>query len=296
MKLSDAVKLLNEPTGQHLDKIYIPSLGREILFKPLTTSDVKTLTRMSIIDDFDINVEGLKLALFDKLCTEDLSNTAVKNDNGEILYPAISSATITQIDYLSFLIGIRQMLKNDVTYNFTCRKEGCNTKFTHIIKLDEEFADTIYEFKRQTEFFEKVDEKTNNIWKFELTNFTMADYIYFRYFIEKLREKDEDSPDVTFETKFVKPILYIKNIWINDDIIEDWQSLLFPDKLSFWNQIPPDLTINTIGANNDTLYNFIINKFAEEKLEQKIENLTVTCPNCHTKYGGIFSFENFFTF
>ena len=157
-------------------------------------------------------------------------------------------------------------------------------------------AYTIYEFKRQTEFFEKVDENTNNIWKFELTNFTMSDYIYFRYFIEKLREKDEDSPDVTFETKFVKPILYIKNIWINDDIIEDWQSLLFPDKLSFWNQIPPDLTINTIGANNDTLYNFIINKFAEEKLEQKIENLTVTCPNCHTKYGGIFSFENFFTF
>lgn len=296
MKIKDAVKILSEPTGQHLEQIYVPSLGRNVLFKPLTTADVKTLTRMSITDDFDINIEGLKLGLFDKLCTEDLSNTEVKTEDGKILYPAVSSSTITQIDYLSFLIGIRQMLKNEVTYSFTCKKENCNTKFNHIIKLDEEFADTIYDFKRQTEFFEKVDEKTNKIWKFELTNFSMSDYIYFRYFMEKLREKDENSPDVTFEMKFVRPILYIKNIWIDDEIIEDWQSLLFPDKLSFWNKIPPDLTINTIGTNNDTLYDFIRTTFAEEKLEDKINNLIVTCPNCGTKYGGIFSFENFFIF
>ena len=110
MKIKDAVKILSEPTGQHLEQIYVPSLGRNVLFKPLTTADVKTLTRMSITDDFDINIEGLKLGLFDKLCTEDLSNTEVKTEDGKILYPAISSSTITQIDYLSFLIGIRQML------------------------------------------------------------------------------------------------------------------------------------------------------------------------------------------
>ena len=104
MKLTDAVKILEEPTGNHLDQIYIPSLGREVMFSPLTTADVKTLTRMSFIDKFDLNVEGLKLGLFDKLCREDLTETTVLDENKNIVYPAVSAKTITQIDYLSFLI------------------------------------------------------------------------------------------------------------------------------------------------------------------------------------------------
>ena len=80
MKIADAVKILNEPTGSHIDNIYIPSVGREVMFKPLTTADVKTLTRLNFLTTFDLNIEGLKLGLFDKLCAEDLSDTAIKND------------------------------------------------------------------------------------------------------------------------------------------------------------------------------------------------------------------------
>jgi hypothetical protein len=104
MKTTDAVKILNQPTGNHLDKIYIPSAKREILFTPLTTADVKTLTRMNFISDFDLSIEGLKLGLFDKLCAEDLSETEIKNEEGLTVFPALSARTITQIDYLSFLI------------------------------------------------------------------------------------------------------------------------------------------------------------------------------------------------
>lgn len=132
-------------------------MGRDVLFKPLTTADVKTLTRMNFLDDFDLNVEGLKLALFDKLCTEDLSDTAVKQEDGTILYPPITAKTITQLDYLSFLIGIRQMLNNDVKFSFVCHQPNCFKDFEHVIKLDEEFTDDIYNFKRQTEFFERDD-------------------------------------------------------------------------------------------------------------------------------------------
>lgn len=80
MKLKDAEKILNESKGKHIDKIYIPSLGRDVMFSPLTTADVKTLTRMSFLDVFDLNVEGLKLGLFDKLCQEDLTDTAVTDE------------------------------------------------------------------------------------------------------------------------------------------------------------------------------------------------------------------------
>jgi hypothetical protein len=47
------------------------------MFSPLTTADVKTLTRMSFLDVFDLNIEGLKLGLFDKLCGEDLSDSVI---------------------------------------------------------------------------------------------------------------------------------------------------------------------------------------------------------------------------
>lgn len=241
---------------------------------------------MNFIQDFDLNVEGLKLGLFDKLCTEDLSNTAVKDENENVLYPAISAKTITQLDYLSFLIGIRRMLSNDITYTFTCHKDGCGNQFEYTIKLDEEFSDLIYNFKRQTELVERIDDKTSNIYKFELTNFSMNDYLYFRYFMERLEEIDKESPEVTFEQKFVRPVLYIKNIWLNDELIEDWPQLTIPDKLAFWNKLPPDITINSRKNNkkrekNETdLYNFIKDTFAEEKLQDHIDNMTVTCPKC----------------
>jgi hypothetical protein len=296
MKIKDAEKILLEAKGKHIDKIYLPSLGRDVMFSPLSTADVKTLTRMSFLDVFDLNVEGLKLGLFDKLCQEDLSDSAVLDEQGQILKPAISAQTITQLDYLSFLIGIRQMLNNDVIFSFTCNKPGCNTQFEHKINLFEEFYDILHEFKPQHEFFEKVDKKTGNIWKFELTNFTMMDYLYFRFFMEKLGDTDANSPEVEYETKFVKPILYVKNIWLNDEIIEDWQGLTIPDKLLFWNKISPDITINTIGTNNETIYDFIKNTFYEEKLDKQINEMIVQCPNCNNKWSGVFAFDNFFIF
>ena len=295
MKITDAVKILNQPTGQHLDKIYIPSLGKEVMFHPLTTADVKTLTRMSFIDEFDLNVEGLKLGLFDKLLAEDLSDTAVKDETGKELFPAISAKTITQIDYLSFLIGIRSLLNNDLSYTFTCNQPNCFKQFEHVIKMNEEFEGLIYGFKRQNEIVEFLDEKTSNIYKFELTNFQMTDYLYYRYFMEKLTEADSTTPDIMFEDKYVKPILYIKNIWINDEIIEDWPALSIPDKLDFWNKLPPNITINDVGSNN-TVYKFIHDNMFEEKLEEHINKITVTCPQCGKKYEGLYSFDNFFMF
>lgn len=140
-----------------------------------------------------------------------------------------------------------------------------------------------------------------NIYKFELTNFTMNDYLYYKYFMQKLEEVDQESPEVTFEDKFVKPILYIKNIWLNDEIIEDWPDLTIPDKLAFWNKLPPALTINHMRKNkkeeNDiTIYKYVMDNFPEEQVYKHVSDMTVTCPKCGAVYGGAFSFDSFFTF
>ena len=46
MKFKDITEFLNKESGQHTTNIYMPSIKRDVPFKPLTTSDVKTLSRI----------------------------------------------------------------------------------------------------------------------------------------------------------------------------------------------------------------------------------------------------------
>lgn len=295
MTLKDAEKTMNQINGKHLEQIYVPSLQRNLFFKPLSTADAKTLTRISFDGAFDVKVEILKLALFDTLCTEDLSKVEIKDEEGHV-YPPLNSNTLTMVDYLSFLCGIRQLLDSDVSFTFTCQNEECKTRWDHTIKVDQVFEEEIKNFKRQTAIFEKEDEQTHNIWKFELTNFNMVDYFMFRYMINKIKEKDPTSPEVVFEGKYVRPILYIKNIWLNDELIEDWNKLVIPDKLEFYNKIAPNVTINSRKENNECLFDFVQKTFTEEAIEKKMIEYKVKCPNCGREYGRVFDIENFFIF
>lgn len=281
MTTEDVLKILEQSNGKHLQKIYVPSLQQFIMFWPLTTAQVKTLTRINFLDKYDLSIEMLKLGLFDKLCAEDLS------DKG------INSNTITLLDYLSFLIGIRQLLKNNITFSFICKK--CHKPFKSIVDLAQAFDEDIEKFRPQTQFFTKIDEESGKIWKFELTNFTMKDYLYYKFVLEQMKERTQNNPDIMHETRFMRPILYIKNIWLNDQLIEDWPSITFPAKLAFFNKISPNITLNETPTNK-SLCGFIFNTFAEEKFQKKVKNLQVTCQHCNQKYKGVYKFDNFFIF
>lgn len=71
MKLQNFSKFLQYNTGDTTSNIFMPSIGREVAFKSLTVADVKTISRLSIFNFFDLNNELIKLALFDKLILED---------------------------------------------------------------------------------------------------------------------------------------------------------------------------------------------------------------------------------
>ena len=114
--------------------------------------------------------------------------------------------------------------------------------------------------------------------------------------INKIKEKDPTSPEVLYEGKYVRPILYIKNIWINDELIEDWNTSVLPDKLDFYNKISPNVTINSAKDNGKTVYDFIQQNFIEEQCEKKMLEYKVKCPKCGREYGGLFELENFFIF
>lgn len=281
MTSKQVLKILEQANGSHLEKIYVPSLQQFVLFWPLTTAQAKTLMRINFVDKYDLSVELLKLGLFDKLCAEDLS------DKG------LNSNTITLLDYLSFLIGLRQLLKNDITFSFVCKK--CGSPFQKKLNLAEIFDEDIEKFRPQHEQFVKLDEQTGKMWKFELANFSMKDYLYYKFVLQQMKEKTKNNPDVMHQTKFMRPILYIKNIYLNDQLIQDWPSLTFPAKLSFFNKISPNVTLNETPSNK-SLCGFIFNTFAEQHFERKIKNMQVECQHCKHKYKGVYKFDNFFIF
>lgn len=283
MKLDDLKLFLNEDKGQHTTNIYIPSIKREVSLKPLTTADVKTLSRIGIFNEFDLNNELLKLSLFDKLSIETKESCGV------------DSESITQIDFLSFLIGIRRLLDNTLAFSFTCQE--CEHEFTHSIDLEAEFSKYIFSYQRKQIMFEKID-KNDVIWKFELESYTMKDYLYYRYYIERLKEIDVNNPDLLNEASFIRPVLYIRNIWRNDEPIEDWKDQLISSKIKLLNALPSEiiLDIKNTGNPDACLANFIKENFDEEKMFQEIEKMQVVCPNCEETYEGLFSFDDFFTF
>lgn len=288
MKLGDLKNLLKEESGQHTTNIFIPSIQRDVPFKPITTADVKTLARIGLLNEFDINNEMVKLALFDKLAVESKETCGIDADS------------LLPIDFLSFLIGVRKLLNNELAYNFTCKQ--CNKKFEHKIELEELFNKYIFGFKPMKTSYEKID-NNNNIWRFDLEDFTMKDYLYFRYYIEKLSEIDTNNPDVINEAIYARPILYIKAIYKNEEKVEDWDEHILPDKIQLINLLPSEIMLDSrIKRDSDiidpkaSLSNFISETFGFEKMFREISNMTIQCPHCGQTYGGVFKFDDFFMF
>jgi hypothetical protein len=126
----------------------------------------------------------------------------------------------------------------------------------------------------------------------------MKDYLYYRYYIERLKEIDVNNPDLLNEASFIRPVLYIKNIWRNDEQIEDWKDQILSAKIKLLNALPSEviLDVKNTELTDACLSNFIKDNFDEEKLFQDIEKMQVECPHCKELYEGLFSFDDFFTF
>lgn len=285
MKLSDVQKTLNAERAENVFTIYMPSIKKDLKFRHLNTEDLKTLSRIGIFNDFDLNNELLKLSLFDKLLAEPVFESPLTSNN------------LTQIDYLSFIIGLRKVLRNELIFEFTCQE--CEKKFKHKIDLEKEFSDYIFNYETVVTYFEKMD-NSNNIWKFELTNYTIKMYYYYRYYIEKLKEVDPNNPDLINEEKFLRPVLYISKIFKNDEEIEDWKEQLLGEKIKFFNSLPAEITIDSTGYDEDDsfLSTFISKNFIEEKFIKAIDEVKTICPNkeCKEEYTNLYSFDDFTTF
>lgn len=285
MNFNDLSKFLNEESGKHTQNVYMPSIKRDIALKPLTTADVKTLSRIGVVNTFDINNELLKLALFDKLSIES------KDSCG------LDSASLTHVDFLSFLIGIRKLMSNELSFSFTCNK--CKKTFNKTIDLETEFADNIYNYERKKATFEKLD-NNGRLFSFDLESYTMEEYLYLRYYVESLKEIDSNNPDVLNEAAFIRPVIYIKNLKINNDEVTGWNEQTLAERIKIFNQLPSEILLdpqtNKKFDPESCLSNFIISTFDEEKLFKDVQNMPVKCPHCGEEYVGSLKLNDFFTF
>ncbi len=177
---------------------------------------------------FDLNNELVKLSLFDKLILEDPESCGVSSEN------------ITRVDYLSFLIGIRQLLDNTISFSLACKK--CKQEFSTKMDLEEVFNPLIQKFQRKNIIFEKTDYNNVN-WKFELNSYTMKDYLYFKYYIEE-KKKYEENKEINNDF-LIKPLLYITKIYRNNEEIEDWKEQPFLNKVEFFNSLPSEIVLNS---------------------------------------------------
>ena len=207
-------------------------------------------------------------------------------------HAGLTSENITRIDYFSFLLAIRRLLNNDVSFSFTCQK--CGTKFKDSFDLEERFNDEIQNFRRKQLIFEKNDNNGNN-WKFELSSYTMKDYLYFKFYLEEIKNiENEDYQNDTL----LNPLLYITKIYKNNEEIEDWNEQNFLNKLNFFKKIPGEIIIGiqknkNISANN-FLLSFIQSNFDEEKINDFVSNIKVMCPSCMEEYSNVYSFNDLF--
>lgn len=292
MKIQDVVAFLNQSTGQHFEKIWIPTQKKDIAFKPLITSDVKTLLRTSNVSEFDLTNEIFKLSLFDKL----IIDTDIP----------INSKNINKIDYLSFLMGLRQILGNSVKFKFTCLH--CNKVFEYEVDLEDLFGEFLMDFDIETQTQEYIynDSKTHIEWHFELKNYSMMDYLFYKYYMDKLKDLDQSNSENVIGKRYIVPILYCDNIWFKvgdeSEIIEDWKNLEIQDKIEFFNKhIPTKMMIDVASKDKrieETLPEFVENRFAEYQIENIINKLKVKCPNidCGKEFIGAFEVDSFFTF
>ena len=271
MKIEDAVKMLQESNGSHVYEIHIPSAGKKVKFKPITTGQQKSLAKFSLdAHSFNLNYEILKLGLFDEL----------KIDKDQI-----SSDKLKEIDLIAFLAGLRMYNIIDVM-QITAFCFECQDKFIVDINLNN-IIDRCskYEFD-EYKYSNSVDEIEYEI---VVAEPSYKNIIELEEYVKLMSEKLKMTPEDRIELRaFTKPAIYLSEVKINGALIDNFKHSDFTEKLKLYNSLPPKITF----IEKDSILNLIIDKFDLEANEKMLGN--VTCPKCKKELEGVITNDSFF--
>ena len=275
MRVTDALDVLNKSQGEHLYKVWVPSLKQNLAFRPLTVGQQKTLAKMAIEgeDQFYIGV----IALIQSVCSEKLDLNV-----------------LTEVDKIAILAGIKHNnLVKPMAMELECNNEECKINFKHEVDLKKFIKDIAkVEFETYTETF-----PTNSgmIFEIELAYPSINKIVEYRKFckfrrdeIEKNIKNQEKLEDKLFEfeqmieSEYIT--MFIKSVAIDGQKIEDFPIIKIGDRLDLFDKFPAEVLYSDSGVTGKVAEHFL---GAMGQCAYKIE-----CPEC--KNEELMSIENFF--
>lgn len=276
MDLKAAMAMLDESQGSNVNNIYIPTFGKELPFKPLTTGQQKSISKFSIDmeGDFNIDEEFIKLALFDSL----------------IMDKSYKSDRLTEIDMLAFFAGLRALnIVAPLVLNITCYNEECGKEFKTTVDLND-IIEKCKKYKAPEVEFEKTIDGV--VYKFILSDPTFRNQIEFEQYMKMIEEQDIMGNVNDFRL-FTTPAIYIKSVSINGEIITDFKDSHFIEKLNFYEKLNGELTITTSDEKaKDCLLLQLLDHFGTESKESLFNK--ISCPYCKNEVEGVITYDNFF--
>lgn len=261
MDINKALNILEQNNGTSTVDIFVPSLKRNVSFKPITIGKVKSISQMFLNNGFDSDLHVILTSIMLDLCVEDLK---LKD--------------LCEIDRVRILMELYTYNNfSDNEYEIDCSNEGC----THQVSMKVDL----------TTLYDKFDEVEEEIVKD--FNISGIDYkITFHYpsldlvlkykkFIEDTKTvllndvdsnfSEEDTYKIEFYMMKYSNLLFIKDIQLNGENIDGFRNLSIADRNAIIDNLPPKILQY---VENDIIQNdhFKMPRFLD---------VVTTCPKCN---------------
>jgi DNA-directed RNA polymerase subunit M/transcription elongation factor TFIIS len=267
MNVKDVVKMLEEENGSHTFPVNLPSLGREVRFKPMRVVDMKTMSKMLMED------ENTHAAL-----------------TGLILNSACETLDLTklnEVDRIKILINIKiaSGMEQEI-YLLKCSKCESNFEFRHDL---ESMLENFGSVPKEKNVSVEVDDKKYDI-TVGLPSVALS-LLYNEYSEVALKKAREISPSEDVQKlelyllRYACAALFMRTLAIDGNVIEDFDDTLDVMTRNFLvDSLPAAVAQAVENAVTDT---------AEYSISKKLSIIT-QCPSCGEDQIVTMEIEDFF--
>ena len=282
LDIKAAVELLEKSFGESIDNIYIPSLKKEVGFRPLTVGMQKSISKMSIDFEFDLDYQLLKVSTLKTLCIED-----------------IDFLKLTEVDFIAILAQLRQNnFTEPLTLILNCLNPECKKQYNFNINL-EQIIQKCKEYERHTEMIKKQAQIGDEMveFTFELQESTVMSNLEYLHYTKLISENnEEDVVDINNSQLLAYPLKFIRNIYIGgqqitqtiDGEVKPFSDLPMIEKIRFIDTLPPKV----YSEGKNSVLSQVLKHYPHSRLLSLFP--TAKCPYCKTKREGVVTNDSFF--
>ena len=270
MNIEMAKEILGRSNGNGMHDIWVPSVGRPVQFKHMTTGQRKSVSKMSMEYDSDaVKYHFVKLALVGELC---LDKTIVIED-------------LTDADFVTILASLRR--NNVLTpLQLKTRCSKCDKDF----KFDVDFDDMD---RRARAYSPKsaVLAKRVGATDFEVTlsDPSVVSFIGFsQVVLESMKHRENSESYARFQL-LNYPVQFVGGFKIGGEPVDGFSRMDFFGKVAFFDgHVPSELLFD-----EDGIIDRVYEMFPIDRLDCLFQE--VKCPGCGDAKEGLVTIDSFFT-